>query len=252
MATRTKPEMDDNLVAKLAWIIGDLPQLKKMGYNAGQNFRFISVEQMKKEIIPRCADLGIIMYPVVQERLVNHRDRIKDGEIIGMSTEIQLTTTWNVTDGEESLDPPLVTVGESIDVQDKAANKASTGAQKNLFKTLFGVTEEGEDNDANTPVRQDETTRPAPQRQAPKKRELTDAQKELLRLKDQAVEDVQRLGVIKQVAPEDVIAGLIQEGYLEELYRDLRNVKHRKQAQTLIDAVQKYIDDNELKPDASE
>lgn len=232
------------LVEKLAWIISDLPALQKRGWNSGMGFNFISVEQMKKEVLPRCASLGIIMYPKSVDRILNYRDRFRDGNMVGMSTEVQLTMTWIITDGSDTIE--VQTVGEALDAQDKAANKASTGGQKNLFKTVFGITEAGDDNDSNTPVPQGESTRRAPPPKSQPKRELTDAQKEFLGLKDQAIEAVQNLAQLKMVDPDDVVKGLISDGLLAEEFQDAGHMKHRAQARELIDAVEKYIADNSL------
>lgn len=246
MPEPTEPEItrDNNLVEKLAWIISDLPQLQKKGWNIGQKFNFISVEQMKREVLPRCADLGIVMYPKAIDRTLNYRDRFKDGNMIGLMTEVHLIMTWVITDGHHEIE--VQTVGEALDAGDKAANKASTGGQKNLFKTVFGITEAGEDNDSNTPVPQGESTRRAPPPKSEPKRELTPKQKEFLGLKDQAIEAVQKLGRLKMVNPDEVVKGLIADGLLPEEFEDKSHIKHRAQAQELIDAVEKYIVDNSL------
>lgn len=250
MAETTKPNSDvvtkeSGLVEKLALIIGGLPTFKKRGYNEGLKFNFISVEQMKKEIIPRCAELGIIMYPKAVDRQLNYRDRInREGEVYGLATEAQLTMIWVITDGKESIE--VESVGEALDTSDKAVSKASTIGQKNLLKTVFGVTEDNEDNDGNTPVPQGESTRRAPQKQPAKKRQLTPEQKEFLGLKEQAIEGVLKLGRIKEVDPDQVVIGLVDEGYIPAEFKDRRHIKHRVDAQQLIDAVEKYIADNSL------
>ena len=242
MPESKKPEItrDSTLVEKLAWIISDLPQLQKRGWNAGQKFNFISVEQMKREVLPRCADLGIIMFPKAIDRALNYRERFRDGNVIGLSTEVQLTMTWAITDGSDTIE--VQTVGEALDVQDKAANKASTGAQKNLFKTVFGVTEADEDNDAYTPVPGGESTRPAQRQQAPPKRQLTDAQKEILALKDEAGKTLKVVADEKMVTPQAVIVQMIRDEAIPAEWVDSKAIKHRDEYRKLIEATKTYLD----------
>lgn len=235
----TEITRENTLVEKLAWIISDLPQLQKKGWNAGQHFNFISVEQMKREVLPRCAELGIIMYPKAVDRTLNYRERFRDGNVIGMSTEVQLTMTWMITDGSAHIE--VQTVGEALDAGDKAANKASTGSQKNLFKTVFGVTEADEDNDGNTPP-QGQHARPVQRQQAPPKRELTDAQKEILRLKDEAANVVKVVADERMVTTHDVIVQMIRDKAIPAEWEDPKAMKHRDEYRKLIDAAKTYLD----------
>ena len=230
---------DNTLVEKLAWIISDLPQLQKRGWNEGMKFHFISVEQMKREVLPRCAALGIIMYPKTVDRVLNYRERFRDGNVIGMSTEVQLTMTWVITDGSDTIE--VQTVGEALDAQDKAANKASTGGQKNLFKTVFGVTEADEDNDSSTPG---EHGRPAQRQQAPPKRQLTDAQKEILQLKDEAGKVLKVVADEKSVTPHDVIVQMIRDEAIPTEWVDAKAIKHRDEYRKLIEAAKTYLETN--------
>ena len=229
-------QTENKLVKMIAEIILDLPTFQKRGWNEGQKFNFISVEQMKREIIPRCSKVGIIMFPKHIDRQLNYRDRMRDGNVIGLSTEVQLTVTWIITDGINTIEVP--SVGEAIDVQDKAANKASTGAQKNLFKTVFGVTEADEDNDSSTPVPQGETTR----RRQPPKRQLTDAQKEILQLKDEARDTIKVVADQNDVDRHEVVQQMIQDGLIPKEWQDPQNLKHRDDYRKLIEVAKGYLD----------
>ena len=246
MPETTKPNSDEvtrdsSLVEKIAHIINALPTFQKRGWNAGQKFNFVSIEQMKREILPRCAALGIIMFPKQIDRHLNYRDRVNDsGNVFGLTTEVHLIVTWVITDGESTIEIP--SVGEALDVQDKAANKASTGAQKNLFKTVFGVTEADEDNDANMPVASGETTRRAPPRQAKQRPPLTDAQKEMLQLKDEARDTIKAVADEKNVDSHEVVQQMIQDKLIPEEWQDPKNLKHREDYRKLIEVAKGYLD----------
>lgn len=243
-------QSENKLVKMIAEIILDLPTFQKRGWNEGQKFNFISVEQMKREIIPRCAKVGIIMFPKHIDRQLNYRDRIRDGNVIGLSTEVQLTVTWIITDGINTIEVP--SVGEAIDVQDKAANKASTGAQKNLFKTVFGVTEADEDNDSSTPVPQGETTRRRQPPQGKQRPPLTDAQKEILQLKDEARDTIKLVADQNGVDPHEVVQQMVQDELIPKEWQDPKNLKHRDDYHKLIKVAKDYLETNGDEEPASE
>lgn len=228
-----------SLVKKLAMIITEMPAFKKTGWNAGQKFNFISIEQMKKEIVPRLAAEGIICYPYNARVNASVRERINDqGQVYGTSGELHLVTKWIITDGIETLFPHPETIGQALDVQDKSGSKGTTDALKNLYKTTFGVTEADEDNDYNTPVPRGESSRRAPAKQ---KRDLTDAQKEILQLKDQAKQIVVQLSEQQMCSTHDVVVQMIRDEVIPAEWEDPAKMIHRDDYKKFIAAAQEYI-----------
>lgn len=141
------------LAAKLAKVILELPGFTKDGRNSHQGYNFISIEQMKKTIIPALAAQGIVCYPHSVRETINTRDR---------GSELYVVMKWIITDGDEILEPHPETIGQAADTQDKSGSKGTTDALKNLFKTTFGVYEKDDDNDRNTPFPENEYYTPAP------------------------------------------------------------------------------------------
>jgi len=211
------------LAAKLAKVIGDLPGFTKDGRNSHQNYNFVSIEQMKKEIVPALAAAGIICYPFDVRETINYRDR---------GSEIHLVMKWVITDGYEILEPYPETIGQAVDTQDKSGSKGTTDALKNLYKTTFGVTEKDEDNDANAPFDHADMQRPpAP----PVNPELAKKKTEMRQIVEQLAEQFVR------TKPE-VIQVMIDDEAIPSAWLDIANITTVADAQKFIDAAVDYLD----------
>jgi hypothetical protein len=211
------------LAAKLASVINNLPGFEKEGRNAHQNYNFVSIEQMKKEIVPALAAVGIICYPHDVRETINYRDR---------GSEIHLVMKWIITDGYEILEPYPETIGQAVDTQDKSGSKGTTDALKNLYKTTFGVFEKGDDNDANAPFNHEDMQRPpAP----PVNPELAEKKTEMRQIVEQLAKKYAR------TKPE-VIQMMIDDGAIPAAWLDIANITTVADAQKFIDAAVDYLE----------
>jgi hypothetical protein len=208
------------LAAKLAKVILGLPGFTKDGKNTHQGYSFISIEQMKKTIIPALAEQGIICYPYSVRETINTRDR---------GSELFIAMKWIITDGNEILEPHPETIGQAADTQDKSGSKGTTDALKNLFKTTFGVYEKDDDNDRNTPYT-DEYRAPAPP-----------ANPELVKGKDQIRQIVTQLSEQFVRPVPEVIQVMIDDEAIPAAWLDPANIKTVADAQTFVDAAVTYL-----------
>jgi hypothetical protein len=210
------------LAAKLAKVIGDLPGFTKDGRNSHQNYNFVSIEQMKKEIVPALAAAGIICYPFDVRETINPRDR---------GSEIHLVMKWVITDGTEILEPYPETIGQAVDTQDKSGSKGTTDALKNLYKTTFGVFEKGDDNDENAPFdHADMQRQPAPPpdpKLVKKKNEIREILEQLANQSDRPVPEV--------------IQVMIDDKAIPAAWLDPAQIKTVADAQNFIDAAKAGI-----------
>lgn len=211
------------LAAKLASVINNLPGFEKEGRNSHQNYNFVSIEQMKKEIVPALAAVGIICYPHDVRETVNYRDR---------GSEIHLVMKWVITDGNEILEPYPETIGQAVDTQDKSGSKGTTDALKNLYKTTFGVFEKGDDNDANAPFNHEDMQRPPA---LPVDPELVEKKNQMRQIVEQLAEQFVR------TKPE-VIQVMIDDGAIPAAWLDIANITTVADAQKFIDAAVDYLD----------
>jgi hypothetical protein len=211
------------LAAKLAKVIGDLPGFTKDGRNSHQNYNFVSIEQMKKEIVPALAAAGIICYPFDVRETINPRDR---------GSEIHLVMKWVITDGYEVLTPHPETIGQAVDTQDKSGSKGTTDALKNLYKTTFGVFEKGDDNDANAPFNHADMQRPPAPPADPKMAQMDEQMAQII---EQLVEQDER-------KPREIVQMMIDDGAIPADWIDSRNITTVADAQKFIDAAVTYLD----------
>jgi uncharacterized protein YqgV (UPF0045/DUF77 family) len=213
---------DKTLAEKLAKVILELPGFTKDGRNTHQNYQFISIEQMKKTIIPALAAEGIVCYPHDVRETVNHRDR---------GSELFVVMKWIITDGKEILTPYPETIGQAADTQDKSGSKGTTDALKNLFKTTFGVYEKDDDNDRNTPY-PDDSYRPAPP-------PVNTALENKL---DEAGEVIKKLAKQFVLPPKEIIQVMIDDEKIPAAWEQSSAMKTVAEVQEFIDAAKTYLD----------
>lgn len=211
------------LAAKLASVINNLPGFEKEGRNSHQNYNFVSIEQMKKEIVPALAAVGIICYPHDVRETINYRDR---------GSEIHLVMKWIITDGYEILEPYPETIGQAVDTQDKSGSKGTTDALKNLYKTTFGVFEKGDDNDANAPFNHADMQRPpAPPVNTALENKL-----------DEAGEVIKKLAKQFALPPKEIIQVMIDEEKIPAAWEQSSAMKTVAEVQEFIDAAVDYLE----------
>ena len=129
-----------SLVEKLAAIIKTVPQPQKLGDN-GQ-YRWITALDMFEAVRVKLAENSIAIFPIAQRSERSNPYLSVTGDI---TDEWKVEITYRVTDGADSLDCCAHGVGQ--DHAGKALYIASTGAKKDLLKTIFliaGVEDDAE------------------------------------------------------------------------------------------------------------
>jgi hypothetical protein len=122
--------MPQNLAEKLAEIGRSIPNLLKQGDN-GQYFYLRAIDVFEAVRV-KLYEKGIIIHPVVQKSERSNPYLAITGDI---TDEWVTEVTYRITDGLESIDCCAHGIGQ--DHQGKALYIASTGAKKDLLKSLF-------------------------------------------------------------------------------------------------------------------
>jgi hypothetical protein len=122
--------MPKTLVEKLAEIAHGTPNLLKQGDNG--EYKFLTAVDVFEAVRSRMFAAGIVIYPVSQtversQPYLTVTDNATD--------EVRTTITYRITDGESEMD--CVACGIGQDHEGKALYMASTGAKKDLLKTIF-------------------------------------------------------------------------------------------------------------------
>lgn len=121
-----------SLVEKLAAIVKTVPQLQKEGFNEQGQYPFIRALDMFEAVRVKLADNGIVVLPLACKSERSNPYLSVTGDI---TDEWKVEITYRVTDGAESLDCCAHGVGQ--DHAGKALYIASTGAKKDLLKSIF-------------------------------------------------------------------------------------------------------------------
>ncbi len=135
-------------------IMGELGSVPKDGHNTHQNYHFQSIDSICGKLQPLLQKHGVFYVPtVIGEPKVSFQTSQKKGTTY-VHVVLVVQYTFYADDGSR-LDPPLTVVGEAMDYQDKAVNKAMAFAQKLALKQLFCIPP-GIDGDADSPSAQPE------------------------------------------------------------------------------------------------
>lgn len=129
------------LAARLAAVMGDLPNIEPEGFNAYFKYKFISDKQVLGALRPRLAKANIMLMPdVLSEQMV---ERAKSWVTV-------MHVKFTFIDGLTGETLSGTAIGYGDDSGDKGANKAFTAALKNfLLKTfLIGGDADIEDDSA--------------------------------------------------------------------------------------------------------
>lgn len=134
-----------NLAAKLARITAGVGTLKKDGTVSGtRGFGYATIGAMSAAIAPLLGEEGVAILPVGVTVLESHPFQL-DGDKYGWRWLTSIEVEWLITDGESQI--TARSLGKSVDSNgsEKDTNQAHTFARINLYKSLFHLSESGED-----------------------------------------------------------------------------------------------------------
>lgn len=145
----------------LSGVMADIGAVGKDQRNQQQGFNFRGVDQAMNAAHPALVKHGVLVLPVVEERLAETRKTAKGGELNVVHLCIRYRFFGPAGDSVEA-----VVWGEAMDSADKATNKAMATAFKYaLFQVLCIPTEEMRDTDQSQ-VEAASSARPAQSRPA--------------------------------------------------------------------------------------
>lgn len=130
--------------ALLAVMKSDL-YVQKAGINREQNYRYASETDFLEAVRPKLAAAGVAVIPSY-EIMDTHEGQTKAGT---PNTRITLAGTFTFIHAESGDRLDVVTIGQGVDTQDKAAYKAMTGALKYALRQTFLI-ETGDDPEKDT------------------------------------------------------------------------------------------------------
>lgn len=139
-------------IALLSVLKSDL-YVQKAGMNREQNYRYAAETDFLEAVRPKLAAAGVVMTPSY-EVIETHEGATKAGT---PNVRITLAGTFTFTHADTGDTLNVVTIGQGVDTQDKAAYKAMTGALKYALRQTFLI-ETGDDPEKDT---DDPTPRPA-------------------------------------------------------------------------------------------
>ena len=132
-------------IALLSVLKSDL-YVQKAGMNREQNYRYAAETDFLEAVRPKLAAAGVVMTPSY-EVIETHEGATKAGT---PNVRITLAGTFTFTHAETGDTLNVVTIGQGVDTQDKAAYKAMTGALKYALRQTFLI-ETGDDPEKDSP-----------------------------------------------------------------------------------------------------
>lgn len=142
--TTTATDKHEPLIARLAAVMGDLPNIEPEGFNAYFKYKFISDKQVLGALRPRLAKANIMLIPdVLSEQMV---ERSKSWVTV-------MHVKFTFVDGFSGETISGTAIGYGDDSGDKGANKAYTAALKNFLLKSFLI---GGDADIEDDAQTDE------------------------------------------------------------------------------------------------
>lgn len=134
--------MSLSLVKKIAAIAATVPQIAKQGHNEAGGYDFIRAVDLFDAVRIKLFEAGILIVPISERSARSNPYLSVTGDI---TDEWVTEINYRITDGRESLDCTAHGLGQ--DHGGKALYMASTGAKKDLLKSIFlmaGVEDDAE------------------------------------------------------------------------------------------------------------
>lgn len=121
----------------------------------GGSYKYISVEAVISALRPEMVKQGIVLVPADMQLVV--------AEVInGKMNRVMLRVTFTLKHAATGEEMPVCTVGEAMDIGDKASNKAMTAARKAALIIAFNI-ETGNDPDDVPSYEQQRVSQPRQQ-----------------------------------------------------------------------------------------
>lgn len=141
--------VENNLVTKLATIMGELGNVEKKGFNKAQNYRFVRESDVVAALVPLLAKNHIILHTTITSHDMRPLYQTANGAQMWLTT-ITVDGTW--MDGETGETLPASTfIGYGADTGDKGIYKAMTGCEKYMLMKGFLIST-GDDPEADEKV----------------------------------------------------------------------------------------------------
>jgi len=137
----TQPECRD-IVEALSFAMGRVGYVQKEA-SRDIKYTFASEAALIRAIRPHLVDLGIIVFPVAMEDLEAEDFESKAGAVIHRQ---RIRVTWRFAHAPSKTGIEIVTLGEGMDIGDKATPKAMTIALKYALRQALLI-ETGDDPD---------------------------------------------------------------------------------------------------------
>lgn len=136
----------------LAGVIADIGAVDKNKLNEQQGYKYRSIDDVYNVLHPALAKNGVVIVPRILERERQEAYKTRNGATMYHVT-CKIKFTFYAEDGSSV---ESIIIGESMDMGDKATNKAMAAAYKYACFQVFCIpTEEMQDPDAETPVMKD-------------------------------------------------------------------------------------------------
>lgn len=143
MSTTNTTATAPQIYTLMSRIMGSVGAVGKTRTNEHFKFKFRGIDEMQNAVHPALVEHGVCMTSEVMEER-------REPAAKGTSVVLKMRFTWYAPDGSSVA---TVTVGEGLDAQDKATNKAMSAALKYALLHTFCVpTEDQSDSDADGPV----------------------------------------------------------------------------------------------------
>lgn len=164
MSTENVPQEPRSLSERLSAAQAGLGRIHRDGRNDKQSYDFTSIHAIADATRAALAAEGLALVPTGVEILSDDEVTTSGGST---GYRVVVRQSWLLIAGGESVG--LQSVGEAIDYGDKAANKATTFARKNLLILLLNLSTGDDDPDSASPeaAPRKRTVRKAPESTRP-------------------------------------------------------------------------------------
>lgn len=136
-----------NIYESITKIMEEVPAIGKEKVNKQQGFKFRGIDDVMNALQPLLAKNKVFIVPEILEQTREERTTSKGGNLIYSICKIKYKFY-----AEDGTFIEAITIGEGMDSEDKATNKAMAIAMKYaLFQVFCIPTEEMKDPDGDTP-----------------------------------------------------------------------------------------------------
>jgi len=198
----------------ISGVMSDIGAVGKDSKNVQQNFMYRGIDAVMNALQPAMVRHKVFVIPEVLERTVSELVTARGAKMNWVTCKIKYS--FFTTDGSSV---EAVTIGESMDMGDKATNKAMSIAFKYACFQVFCIpTEEMIDPDSESPEMVDpgntKKSGKKPSGKASEKKNETEKPQEKI---DQAKINILKAEMTRTGVPEKTILSLVRKNCLEDL-----------------------------------